>query len=362
MKRSPKQRPTGGTRISEFAHQLLLEWQRLELPSSNETVVVAVSGGADSTALLLALKELEHAGRISLRIVVGHLDHGLRDESRKDAEWVSELAGQLGYEAVCGRAQIAQLARTKFARTKADNLEQAAREARYEFLIKTARNIGAHMVLTAHTMDDQAETFLLRLLRGSGAEGLSGIEPIRLIAPGTNIKLVRPLVTWARKNDTEAYCRKRRVEFRTDEMNEDEKFARVRVRKQLLPLMQSFNGRIVETLDRTANLLREDANTLSCEAIRLLNKAEDLKISAGETEIRLLNVKIIAEAPPAVRWRVIREWITRAYGNLKRFERVHILAVDKLLLGNKGGRVAELPNGVRIIRKRNWLELHGKRS
>src|SRR5207302_519582 len=109
-------------------------------------------------------------------------------------------------------------------------------------------------VLTGHTLDDQAETVLMRLLRGSGAEGLGGIEAQRALVEGDEVLLARPLVGWARRVQTVEYCRERHVEFRVDEMNVDERFARVRVRQELLPLMESFNPRVVEALARTAEL------------------------------------------------------------------------------------------------------------
>src|SRR4029078_3280962 len=119
-----------------------------------------------------------------------------------------------------------------------------------------AKRVSANYVLTAHTMDDQAETVLMRLMRGSASPGLGGMESLRPVAQNSSIKLVRPLL-WARRTDTEAYCRLRKIRFLSDEMNDDLSFARVKVRKQLLPLMQSFNNRIVEAISRTAPHLRE---------------------------------------------------------------------------------------------------------
>ena len=237
-------------------------------------MILAVSGGADSTALLLALDELVKAKKLSLTLTVAHLDHSLRKISREDASWVENLANELGHEFVKRRTDV-----KKLAARSGDNLEQAARRVRYEFLKKTAKENHSLLVVTAHTLDDQAETILLRLLRGSAAEGLSGIEPVRLIDPKSSIQLARPLLSWARRSETENYCRLRKVEFRIDEMNQDEKYARVRVRKQLLPLMHSFNNKIVEALSRTATLLREDAGALSDEANKLLRlaSAETLK-------------------------------------------------------------------------------------
>src|SRR6185369_8943266 len=151
-----------------------------------------------------------------------------------------------------GRSKVAEEARAA-----SDNLEQAAREARYAFLERTAKRVTASYVLTAHTMDDQAETVLLRLMRGSAGVGLGGMEAVRPLKRNSSIKLVRPIL-WARRIETEDYCRLRKTEFLSDEMNDDTAFARVRVRKHLLPLMQSFNNKVVEALSRTAAQLRED--------------------------------------------------------------------------------------------------------
>ncbi len=216
-------------------------------------------------------------------------------------------------------------------------------------------------MLTAHTLDDQAETVLLRLLRGSSAEGLSGTPPIRTLKPGSPIKLVRPFLTWARRSDTENYCRIHHVDFRLDEMNEDETFSRVRVRKQLLPLMKSFNNRVVEALGRTASLLSEDASALANEATKLIELAAQKPAKNSETKSPLLSVSVLLQAAPAVRRRALREWILRGRGDLNRLEMVHLKAVERLLEGEQGGRVAELPGGMTVRRKRGMLELSGKK-
>ena len=315
---------------------------------------MAVSGGADSTALLLGLDELIQARKLSLKPTIAHLDHGLRARSKDDAAWVKTLARKLGYPAIVHRMDV----RKKAAKTN-DNLEQAARRVRYDFLKKAAKTAAADLVLTAHTLDDQAETVLLRLLRGSAAEGLSGMESIRPIEAGSKIQLGRPLVSWARRSDVEAYCRTRQVDFLSDEMNEDESFSRVRVRKQLLPLMQSFNNKIVEALSRTAGLLREDADALSLEAERLLAAAAENRPETSLNDRSILNVKVMAAAAPAVRRRALRLWLERERGHLRRVEMVHLVAIDRLLAGNHGGREAQLPDGDRVSRKRGWLELNG---
>ncbi len=332
---------------SRFARRLLAEWKRLELPLEGARIVVAVSGGADSTALLLALDELTKAQRLELRLTVAHLNHGWRGKaSDEDARWVAKLAKQTGYEIQVGRVNAKKLA----AKTL-DNLEQAARRARYEFLANTANQTRAVLVVTAHTMDDQAETVLLNLLRGSGADGLGGMEPVRTLDASARATLARPLVEWARRRDTEEYCRRLGVAFRFDETNADERFARARVRRQLLPLMQTFNSRAVEALSRTARLLREDTAALELAAARLLNEA---------SHVDGVSADILAAAQSAVRWRALRRWIAQGRGDLRRLELVHILAVERLLYGERGGRVVELPGGARVTRRRGSLQFHRK--
>lgn len=333
---------------SRFAGRLLMEWKRLALPREGERVVIAVSGGADSVALLLALDELLKAGRLQISMTIAHLDHGLRPSSREDMLWVKGLARELGYEFVHARARLKECKAGEM-----DNLEQAARRARYEFLARACANARANLLLVAHTLDDQAETVLLRLLRGSGAEGLSGMEPVRLLHAETDVVLARPLLNWARRSETEEYCNSRGVEVLADEMNEDEGFARVRVRKRLLPLMREFNGRIVEALARTAELLREDARTLEALAGLLLAEAGD-----GQSEG--LSVKRLADAPASLRRRALRMWLSRERGHLRRLEMVHLLAVERLVWGERGGRFVELPGGGGVSRRRGRLIFHPK--
>jgi tRNA(Ile)-lysidine synthase len=311
--------------------------------------VLAVSGGADSTALLLAVHELLTAGKLSLHVIVAHLDHGLRQTSKRDARWVADLSKRLNLKAVIGRSKVAEQAQET-----ADNLEQAARLARYDFLERTAKRFKAEFVLTAHTMDDQAETVLLRLMRGSSGAGLGGMQSTRPLSKGSQIQLIRPLL-WARRNQTEEYCRAKKVDFLQDEMNQDERFARVKVRKQLLPLMNTFNNKIVEAISRTASLLTEDGVVLFSNADNLLEAALD-----SETDPESLSVKVLANAPPALRRRAIRQWISNGRGNSRRIEMVHLLAVERLLEGEKGGRVVQLPNGDSVSRRRSRLVFKAK--
>jgi tRNA(Ile)-lysidine synthase len=287
---------------------------------------------------------------LKVQIVVAHLDHGLRkNASQADVRWVKALAKRLGYKALTKRVDVRTLATRR-----GENLEQAARRARYTFLADVAEKEQAAVILTAHTMDDQAETFLLNLLRGAGMDGLGAMTPARPLAAKTETLLGRPLLAWARRRDTEAYCRLRGVEFRVDEMNVDERFTRVRARRQLLPLMESFNPKVVEALVRTAELLREDASALDAAAGRLLDLSSEADPSrSGYPRLR---IDLLLLAAPALRRRALRQWIVEWRGDLKKIERVHLLAVESLLFGDRGGRAIELPGGAKIVRRQKWLQ------
>ena len=330
--------------LSQFARRLLIEWRRLRLPVENQATIVGVSGGADSVALLLALDELITARKLEIQIVIAHIDHRLRKTSADDSRWVKKLAQKLGHEISVSRLNLT---------SRHDNLEQAARNARYKAFAALAQKRGAAIVLTAHTMDDQAETILLNLIRGSGADGLSGIDPVRQLDKKRQQLLARPLLSWARRRDTEAYCHDREIDFRRDEMNDDETFARVRVRRQLLPLMESFNPRIVGAITRSGELLRDDNDALTGAAERLLELSLERSKKAAD-----LRVDLLAGAPPALRRRALRLWLEKCRGDLRRLELTHIRAVESLVTENRGARTIELPGGSMVSRKRGLLRFN----
>jgi tRNA(Ile)-lysidine synthase len=184
------------------------------------------------------------------------------------------------------------------------------------------------------------------------------MDAVRPIRKGSDVQLVR-LLLGVRRSETEDYCRRRKTAVVADEMNEDERFSRVRVRKQLLPLMHSFNNRIVEALSRTAILLREDSDELVRSAAQLL-KAATIPPSKATSKRAQLNVNLMANAASPVRRRALRLWISQAQGHTRRLEMVHLTAVEKLLEGRSGGRVVELPNGVKVRRRQGRLEFEAE--
>ena len=326
--------------MDNFTRQLITEWRKLGLPFEGKTMIVAVSGGADSVSLALALNELIERKKLDLRLILAHFNHKLRgQESDFDEQFVKDFAEKFDFELVLGSGEI----------SKNENLEQSARNARYEFLNRTAENLKAFAVLTAHTLNDQAETFLINLIRGSGLEGLGAMKKIRSLESGiksrkSEILLIRPLLSWAKRKDTENFCQFKNIEYRYDSMNEDLAFQRVRIRKVLLPLLKDFNPKIVETLAQTVWLLQEDFQTL--ENLRTENRKGFE--NALDSEISLKTIKDLSEAE---RNDLIRQWLINKRGNLRSLDAKHFEAIERLIFSRKSGRTVELPNSETIVKR-----------
>jgi tRNA(Ile)-lysidine synthase len=359
--------------MDNFTRNLLTEWRKLKLPFAEETFIVAVSGGADSTGLLLALHELRKRKKLDLRFVAAHFNHNLRgEESERDEQFVKDLANALQFELALKQGKI----------SNDGNLEQSARNARYEFLAETAENLHADGILTAHTLNDQAETFLLNLIRGSGLEGLGGMKAIRSLEfkaqissdevqssevqtlnkdntdqsenrnPKSEILLVRPLLSWAKREDTENFCHLNEVEFRYDTMNKDLAFKRVRIRKVLLPLLQDFNPKIIETLAQTAFILQKDF-----EALKNISAQPDLDLEekidkSCEENLKLKDLKNLF---PAMRQHFLREWLKEQRGDLRGLNKKHFEAIESLIFSRKSGRKVELPNDEFLLKEKGSL-------
>lgn len=308
---------------------MITEWRRLELPFDGETIIIAVSGGADSMSLLLAISDLVTRKKLSHRVIVAHFNHGLRGkESDGDERFVQQQAERLGFEFAAGTASIA----------RKGNLEQAARNARYKFLTKVAKENDAFAVLVAHTQNDQAETLLFNLIRGSGPDGLAGMRQVRELEDG--IRLIRPLLSWANRADTEEFCRQNEIEYRTDRMNKDEKLSRVRIRRTILPQLAKINPRIIETLARTADLMRRSS--------------DEMTFSTADDDGNLA-IKVLKAQESRNMYETLRGWLRAERGNLRSLQLKHIEAIERLILSPKSGKAVELPGGGRVVKQGGML-------
>ena len=328
--------------MNDFTRKLITEWRRLELPFEGENILIAVSGGADSCALAIGLAGLRDRKKTSNGFTIGHFNHKLRgEESDADAGFVEELAKTLGVKFVSGESERGLL--------KEGNLEQNARKARYRFLTETATELDCFAVLTAHTQNDQAETLLFNLIRGSGIEGLSGMRTVRKFFDDKGLEsenkllLVRPLLSWAKREETEKFVSEKGVSFREDTMNQDTRFSRVKIRKEVIPLLKEFNPGIVENLANTAHLLCQDAETLS-----ELPDGEDVSYEH-------LPLRALKDETEAKLQRLLRKWLKNMRGDLRSIDYNHITAIVSLINSRKSGSVCELPRGEKVIKKNGEL-------
>lgn len=264
-----------------------------------DKILVAVSGGADSTALLALLVEL--SGEIPLDLVAAHFNHRLRAEAEEDEKFVEGLAKDYGLSFVSGTEDV-----RRFARREKMNLEEAGRKLRYEFLAREASRIHAARIATAHTMNDQAETVLMRLMRGCGPLGLRGISPAR------DGLVIRPLIGLER-GEIEAYLRERKIIFRTDRTNKDRRYLRNRVRLDLIPRIQKYyEPRIVPHLGRLAAILAEEESLLdglSDDPFRMCSRQRE----GGPA----LDAGILLSLPAALARRVVRRFLENILGDLR---------------------------------------------
>jgi len=254
-------------------HLLAGECARLAAPRG---ILVAVSGGADSMALLRGLLQLRD--ELQLVLHVGHLDHQLRGAaSREDAEWLQRVCRELHVPLKIGQRDIAHIAE----RT-GHGIEEAARDARYEFLEKTALECDCGVIALAHTADDQSETILHHILRGTGLAGLRGIPRERKLDSG--VHLLRPLLDVDRTTLRD-YLQHIGQDFREDESNQDEGFTRNRIRRRLLPLLaENYNPQVRPALLRLGRQAQEAQNAFDELSRRLLDRALE---SSSASECRL---------------------------------------------------------------------------
>ena len=310
---------------------MVLKVRRQKLFFAGETVVVAVSGGADSVALLDILTRLDEE-RLSL--VVAHLNHGLRGAaSDEDEAFVSRLAAGYGVPFVLHRADVAGLAKSSRL-----SLEEAGRAARYAFFAETAKSNGATSIALAHHLDDQAETVLIRLLRGAGGGGLSAM------GSSSQEILKRPLLQVSRA-DIERYLKGRGLDFRTDATNADTAILRNSIRHELIPFLRKYNPKVSERLAATAEILAGDE-----ELLEQLTETAYARLTCPEASAILLKIAELAQEPRGLRVRLYRRALLQLRGDLKHIGLPHLEAIDRLVTSGRPNARLKLPGACIVAR------------
>ncbi|GAA0181561.1 tRNA lysidine(34) synthetase TilS [Clostridium sediminicola] len=304
--------------------------KKYNMIEEDDLIIVALSGGPDSVALLHILYELKD--KLKIRIVAAHVNHGLRGkDSDDDEKYVSEICSKYDIPLYSKRFDIHQIAKTKGL-----SCEMAGRESRYDYFSALMKKISANKIALAHHANDQAETILMRLIRGSGIEGLIGIKPVR------DKIFIRPLISITRKK-IENYCEDNKLLPRIDKTNYETIYSRNKVRLELIPYIEeNFNGDITNTLNRFADIMKDDNDYLETIASQkmdgyCLENSNEIKIS-----------KEAFNEHRAILSRILRNTIKKIKGNLKNIEKKHIDDIIQIQQ-KETGKVLSLPDNVQIM-------------
>ncbi|ACA58654.1 tRNA lysidine(34) synthetase TilS [Candidatus Desulforudis audaxviator] len=316
--------------LQDRVQQYILRHRMLE-PGMG--VLVGVSGGPDSVALLDVLYGLRAV--LGISITVAHLNHRLRGaEAEADARYVRKLAEKFGLPCIVEECDV-----PTFRKAERLSIQTAARELRYEFFARAARETGARRVALGHHADDQAETILHHFLRGTGPAGLAGIAPVRGL-------FIRPLLG-IRRREIEAYCRARGLDPRLDPSNLDPVYTRNRLRAELLPLLETeYNPNLVTALLRLGEICRAENDYMEEQTETIFRR------SAAPTDgcVRL-DADRVAALPPAIGRRMIRRAWSELAGDPGALDFDHVERVLELARAAAGGKRLDLPRGIRVERQ-----------
>ncbi|MBE0478344.1 tRNA lysidine(34) synthetase TilS [Candidatus Aerophobetes bacterium] len=320
-------------------HKVESTIHQFNMLSKDSRIVVGVSGGPDSTALLHLLCRLRK--KYNLTLFAAHLNHGIRAiEAKEDEKWVKVFTRELEVPLTVDVMDVPVLAKEKGA-----SLETVAREVRYNFLEHLASKVQADKIAVGHTASDQVETVLMRLIRGSGIDGLSGIAPVRG-------KVIRPLIRTFRW-EIEKYCQIYNLSPRKDSSNEDAQFLRNKIRLELIPyLCTHYNPRVVEALYRSADLLEVDKDFLD----KFTQKIERKIIKKKTGREIVVNGRTLFKLHLCLQRRVIRQILEKLKGDLEGIEYSHIEQILNLKEA-EGSKLTYLPGKLTVLRQYDELIL-----
>ena len=302
---------------------------RYRMIDPGDLMIVAVSGGPDSVALLDILHRLKD--ELEIRLVVAQYNHGLRpEEDESETQFVRGLASSLHLP--FETEENASLTDNKRA-----SIEEKARIARYGFLENLKRKLGAQKIAVGHHLNDQAETVIMRILRGSGPTGLAGIPPRR------SDGIIRPLIE-VKREEIEAYLRERKLSYVIDRSNFETRYLRNKIRLELMPTLLEYQPRLIERLGQTALILSSENQYLERQAEKWVASHGAFE-SPGEFAVPISPLLNLASP---VRNRVVRQLIIKVKKNLRRIELKHLQSVDTLARSKKAQAMVNLPDGLSV--------------
>ncbi len=314
--------------------------QKYNLIEKNDKIVIGVSGGPDSMCLLDSLYCLKKD--LEIEIVVVHVNHMIRKEADGETQYVKQYCKEHEIPFYVKRVDVVKLAKEQKLGTEA-----MGRKVRYEFFTEVAQKVGANKIATAHNANDNAETVLMNMIRGSGTSGLKGIE----IRRESEYIYIRPLRECTRK-EIESYCKEKKLNPRIDQSNFENDYTRNKIRNILLPLLEEkFNPNIIETLNRLSEIAKED-DEYFLEIVQ--QEYENLKIGENEKEV-ILNLKKFNLLPKVIKSRLLLYTISKVVGDTQGIGKVHIEDVIKLCQNNIGNKYITPNKRIKIFVKKGKI-------
>ncbi|MCX5686007.1 MAG: tRNA lysidine(34) synthetase TilS [Candidatus Omnitrophica bacterium] len=306
-----------------------------EMLKPGETILAAVSGGPDSVFMLHALNKLKRKLKIR-EITVCNLDHGIRDEeSEEDSLFVKGIARELGLKFVHKRIGL------KDSKPKEFSMEEAARDERYKFFKEAARIASATVVATGHTLDDQAETMLMRFIKGSSLKGIVGISPAR---NWEGLRIIRPLAE-LEKIEILRCLHDAGIPYRIDRTNLEDKYFRNVVRREVVPFLEKYNPRLKRSLFSLAEHLREDLEFITTEKSKAGIARTGLTEKTAEVDLKDIIIQ-----PRAIQKEILRDMLDKSGGLVKKLSFRHWKEMEALVRRKGKGSSVHLPGGVRVTR------------
>lgn len=320
--------------------------KKYELISNGDKLVLGVSGGPDSMCMLNILKEIKENGILNFEITVAHMNHMIREEAKKDENYVKKYCKENGIKFYSKSIDVEKIANTNKIST-----EEAGRNERYKFFDEILKKTASSKIAIAHNKNDNAETVIMNIIRGSGVSGLKGIEAKREI-------YIRPLIECERE-EIEEYCEKENLNPRIDKTNFENIYTRNKIRNIVIPFIkQEFNPNIIETINRLTDLVREEETYIEKQVEK---EYKEILIEENlEKRTIIVDLKKFNNEEKVIKSRLILYTITRIFGSSKGIEKIHIEDIIKLCNNNIGNKYLTPNKNIKVLTKNSKIYFLGK--
>lgn len=323
--------------------------KKYNMIKDEDKVVIGVSGGPDSMTLLNILNNLKE--KLNIKIYVAHINHMIRKEADEETEYVRQFCENIGVDFFAKRIKVEEEAKKQKIGT-----EEAGRNIRYEFFEEVAKKVGANKIATAHNSNDNAETVLMNIIRGTSVSGLKGIEKVR------EGKFIRPIIECSRE-EIEEYCKEQKLDPKYDKTNYENIYTRNKIRNLLIPYLQKeFNPSVIEGINRLSSIAAEEEqflnNIVEKEYKRLLISGNNISCTQNKPNSNakvVLDLKEFNKLDNVIKSRLVLYTISKAYGKVTGIEKIHIDDIIKLCKNNIGNKFLTPKKGIKVFVKKGKI-------